>query len=61
MGKITFGSKPSMKDKTAMASKRGYDTGKKSTGSKPPPKATVSLKGTNPMKGKFAITAKKKL
>jgi len=30
------------------------------TGSKAAPKATVSLKGTNPLKGKAVVTIKKK-
>jgi hypothetical protein len=61
MGKLTFGQSKTRAEKVAMATSKGYDTGKKSTGSKPLPKATVSLKGTNPMKGKFAATWKKDL
>ncbi len=32
-----------------------------SKGSKPLPKPTISLKGTNPLKGKFSLTVKKKI
>jgi len=43
-------------DRYAVAAKRGYDTGKPSTGAKPTPKPKVSLKGTNPAKGKVAVS-----
>lgn len=59
MGKITFGQTKTRAEKVATATAKGYDTGKKSTGSKPAPKPTVSLKGTNPMKGKYAATLKR--
>ena len=59
MGKLTFGQSKTRAEKVAMATSKGCDTGTTSTGSKPPPKATVSLKGTNPMKGKFAATLKR--
>ena len=38
---ITFGGKQTRDEKMAMATKRGYDSGKPSTGSKPAPKAKV--------------------
>lgn len=60
MGKITFGSKPSMKDKAAKVEKRLGSTTGASKGSKPAPKATVSMKGTNPIKGKLAVMLKRK-
>ena len=60
MGKITFGSKTSMDDKAAKVEKRYGATTGASKGGKSPPKATVSLKGTNPMKGKFSATVKQK-
>jgi hypothetical protein len=56
---MKFGNKQTMKDKYAVAEKRGYDTGKPSTGSKPAPKAKISLKGTNPLKKKATVTVKK--
>jgi hypothetical protein len=46
----------SVEDRYAKAARRGYDTGKQSTGSKPAPKPKISLKGTNPLKGKVAVT-----
>ena len=46
--------------KTAMVIKRLGNTTGASKGGKPTPEATVSLKGTNPIKGKFAATWKKK-
>ena len=53
--------KQTTEEKTAMAKKRYGNTLGDSKGSKPLPKATVSLKGTNPLKGKYAVTVKKKL
>jgi hypothetical protein len=55
---ITFGGKPTRDDQAAMATKRGYDTGKPSTGSKPAPKATAK-----PVieKGKVGIKITKKV
>jgi hypothetical protein len=39
---MDFGKKQTMKDKMAMATKKGYDSGKPSTGAKPAPNARVS-------------------
>jgi hypothetical protein len=61
MGKLTFGGNPTTASKTAMVEKRYGATTGTSKGSKPLPKATVSMKGTNPIKGKLAITLKKKV
>ena len=47
-------------DYAKVASRIGKTTGA-SKGSKPAPKAKVSLRGTNPMKDKYAITIKKKM
>ncbi len=47
-------------EKMASVEKRYGKTLGASKGSKPAPKAKVSLKGTNPMKDKYAITIKKK-
>lgn len=44
MKKLTFGQSKTGAEKVAMASAKGYDTGKKSTGSRPAPKATVKIK-----------------
>ena len=41
---MKFVGKQTMQDKVAMATRRGYDTGKKSTGSKPLPKAKIKPK-----------------
>jgi hypothetical protein len=60
MGKLTFGQNTTQAKKAAMVTKKYGATTGASKGSKPAPKATVSLKGTNPMKGKAAITIKKK-
>jgi hypothetical protein len=46
-------------DYAKVQARLGKTTGA-SKGSKPAPKAKVSLKGTNPMKDKYAITIKKK-
>ena len=61
MGKLNFGTNSSMASKAAMVEKRYGSTTGASKGSKPPPKATVSLKGTNSVKGKLAVTWKKKI
>lgn len=58
---LTFGQKKTQAQKSAMVVKKYGATTGASKGSKPLPKATVSLKGTNPLKGKAAITIKKKL
>ena len=47
-------------DYAKVANRLGKTTGA-SKGSKPAPKAKVSLRGTNPMKDKYAITIKKKM
>ena len=44
MGKLTFGQSKTRAEKVAMATSKWYDAGKKSTGSKPAPKATVKVK-----------------
>lgn len=46
-------------DYAKVQARLGKTTGA-SKGSKPAPKGKVSLKGTNPMKDKYAITFKKK-
>ncbi len=61
MKKLTFGENATQAQKAAMVNKRLGGTTGASKGSKPAPKAKVSLKGTNPMKDKYAITIKKKL
>ena len=50
-------------DYAKVVNRIGKTTGgsKGSKGSKPAPKAKVSLRGTNPMKDKYAITIKKKM
>lgn len=58
MGKITFGSKPSMAEKTAMATKKGYDSGKPSTGSTGPTEWKVKPTAS---KGKVGIKFTKKV
>lgn len=61
MGKITFGKTSTVSKKVGKVEKRyGKNLGK---GSKPTNtrKAKVSLKGTNPLKKKFAITWSKDL
>ena len=60
MGKITFGGKSTTASKAAMVEKRYGATTGASNGSKPPPKPTASMKGTNPLKGKAVVTIKKK-
>jgi hypothetical protein len=61
MGKLTFGKDATRLQKADMVTKRyGASTGT-GKGSKPSPKATISLKGSNPLKGKAAITIKKKV
>ena len=54
---ITFGGEPTRDQKMAIAEGRKYDSGKPSTGSKPPPKAKIK-----PVigKGKVGITITKK-
>jgi hypothetical protein len=54
---MKFGGKQTMQDKVAMATKKGYDTGKKSTGSKPLPKAKIKPKIGKDKVG-FTITKK---
>jgi hypothetical protein len=49
----------SVEDRYAKAARRGYDTGKQSTGSKPAPKAKIRPTG-NPLKGKIGIKWTKK-
>lgn len=58
MGKITFGQKKTMANKIDMATKRGYDTGKKSTGSASPSKWRVKPTASG---GKIGIQFKKKM
>ena len=57
---MKFGGKPTMADKADAVTKRYGATTGASKGSKPAPKGKVSLKGTNPLKEKAAITWKKK-
>lgn len=49
----------SVSDRMAVAEKRYGKTTKGKTDRKPAPKAKISLKGTNPLKKKFAVTWKK--
>ena len=58
MAKLTFGKKPSMGEKTAMATKKGYDSGKPSTGSSGPAKWKANPTAS---KGAVGITFKKKV
>ncbi len=58
---LTFGKNTTMAQKAAMVEKKYGATLGASKGSKPLPKAKVSLKGTNPIKGKGAVTWKKKI
>lgn len=61
MNKLVFGKAATQAQKADMVAKRyGADTGTGKS-SKPLPKATVSLKGSNPVKGKLAVTLKKKV
>jgi len=60
MGKLTFGQSKTAAEKAATVEKRYGGTTGASKGIRPAPKATVSFKGTNPIKGKVAVTVKKK-
>lgn len=57
MKKLTFGKTPSVSDKVATATKRGYDTGKPSTGSAGPSKWKAKPMAS---KGKVGAEIKKK-
>ena len=59
MAKLTFGQKQTAGEKEASVKKRYGGTTGASKGSKPAPKAKVSVKGTNPLKGKYSATWKK--
>lgn len=61
MGKITFGKKETVSEKTAKINKKHSGTLGSSKGTVKPPKATVSFKGTNPIKKKVVVTWKKDL
>lgn len=56
---MKFGGKHTVQFRAAAVEKRLGKTTGTSKGSKPAPKAKVSLKGTNPLKGKAAVTYKK--
>lgn len=58
---LTFGKKPSMAEMAKTAEDRRGGRPVKTKDIAPPGKAKVSFKGTNPAKGKAAITIKKKL
>ena len=58
---MDFGKKPSTADKMKTVEKRLGTTTGASKGKAPLPKGKISLKGTNPLKEKAAITWKKKL
>jgi len=58
MGKLTFGKKPSMGEKTAMAMKKSYDSGKPSTGSSGPTKWKAK---PDISKKKFGVKIKRKI
>ena len=55
---LTFGAKQTRAQQAAMAEKRGYDTGKPSTGSKPAPKAKAK---PTIEKGKVGVKNTKKM
>ncbi len=55
---MKFGGKHTVKSRMAAAESRLGKTTGASKGSKPAPKAKVSVKGTNPLKGKYAATLK---
>ncbi len=58
---MTFGKKPSVSEMAKTAEDRRGGRPVKTKDIAPPSKAKVSLKGTNPAKGKVAITIKKNL
>lgn len=53
---MKFGQKQTMRDKAKTAEARLGKTTGASKGSKPAPKPKTSIKGTNPLKGKVAVT-----
>ncbi len=57
MGKITFGTKKTPAEKADMATKKGYDSGKASTGSTGAPKWKAKPTAS---KGKVGVEIKKK-
>ena len=57
MGKLIFGKNPSMNEKTAMATNKGYDSGKPSIGSSGPAKVKVKPTASN---GSVGVNISKK-